>query len=707
MCLTLDGPTDSATKLSVAHHMVGIVIEPERILEGLDEEQRLVATTLAGPLVVLAGAGTGKTRAMTHRIAYGVAVGAFDPNSVLALTFTTRAASEMRSRLRRLGVPRVAARTFHSAALRQVQHFWPTVHGKDFPPVADSRIRLVAEACKREGITPDSAVLRDLSTEISWAKVNNVGASDYAETAVTASRFVAGREPDEVARLLVRYESVKQAHAVVDFEDILLCNASLLITEPRIAAQVNGQYRHLIVDEYQDVSPLQQALLELWRGKGEELCVVGDPAQTIHSFAGAKAEYLTTFGIRHPNATKVELVRDYRSTPQVVKLANHIMRGRGPSVELVAQRAAGPEPVLRQAVSERAEAADTASWLLNLNKRGVEWSQMAVLYRIHAQSPTFEAALAEVGIPFYTRGSEGFFERPEVRAALRAFAAASKVESDAPPNSLLKSVLTGMGWTTEPPVGQGSLRERWESWSALVDLGDDFVASHPEVTTDDLVAELENRAHVQHAPTGGGVTLSSLHAAKGLEWDAVAVTGVHEGSLPFVLASTPAAIEEERRLLYVGVTRAREHLQISWSVTRNGGGTRRARSRFLDGLAGEQVSERQPSRRRRGDRKSALTAVCRVCGRGLTSGAERKIGRHLDCESSYDEALWEALRQWRKAEAEQAKVPAFVVFTDATLLAIAESLPRSREQMHKIPGVGSAKLDRYADAVLGIVADHI
>lgn len=680
---------------------------PERILEGLDAEQRLVATTLEGPLVVLAGAGTGKTRAMTHRIAYGVAVGAFDPRSVLALTFTTRAAGELRTRLRRLGVPNVAARTFHSAALRQVQHFWPLVHSQDFPSVADSRVNLVAEACRREGLVPDTALLRDLASEISWAKVSNVGASEYAESASAAGRSVAGREPDEVARLLMRYESVKQAHGVVDFEDILLCNAALLSSEPQVAAQVNGQYRHLVVDEYQDVSPLQQALLELWRGREEEVCVVGDPAQTIHSFAGARAEYLTTFGVRHPNATRIELVRDYRSTPQVVELANRVMRGRGPSIKLVAQRPSGPDPLLRQAPSEKAEAAATASWLSGLHKAGVPWGQMAVLYRIHAQSPVFEAALTDAGIPFHTRGSEGFFERPEVRAAMRSLSAQALVEDDSPPDSQLRAVLGGLGWVSEPPQGQGSLRERWESWSALMSLGEDFVAVHPEATTADLAAELQQRAHVQHAPTGDGVTLSTLHAAKGLEWDAVAIAGVHEGSLPFVLASTAEAIDEERRLLYVGVTRAREHLLLSWSVTRNGGGARRSRSRFLDGIPGAEVSEPQPGKRRRRERRSALSATCRVCSRGLTSGSERKLGRHLDCESSYDEALWEALRQWRKQEAEQAKAPAFVVFTDATLMAIAESLPRTREEMHEIPGVGRTKLERYAEAVLGIVADHL
>ncbi len=687
--------------------MVGRVNDPKRILDGLDAEQRLVAVTLEGPVVVLAGAGTGKTRAMTHRIAYGVAAGAFDPRSVLALTFTTRAAGELRTRLRRLGVPRVAARTFHSAALRQVQHFWPQVHGRDFPAVADSRIALVAEACRREGLEPETALLRDLSTEISWAKVSNVGAVDYADIAAAKGRTVAGREPDDVARLLVRYEAVKNAHGVVDFEDILLCNAALMSSEPEVAFTVKSQYRHLVVDEYQDVSPLQQALLDLWRGDSEEVCVVGDPAQTIHTFAGARAEYLTTFTDRHPTATQIELIRDYRSTPQVVSLANSIMRGTGRAINLVAQRPGGPKPVMYQASSEPAEAAAVAAWLKKVNQSGVPWSQMAILYRIHAQSPSFEAALADLDIPYFTRGSEGFFERVEVRTALRSLAAQIDAEDDTPPDAQMRAILTSLGWVTDPPSGQGSLRERWESWSALASLADAFVESHPGASTADLVTELEHRAQAQHAPAGEGVALSTLHAAKGLEWDAVAIVGVHEGGLPFVLATTPDEIEEERRLLYVGVTRAREHVRVSWSITRSGGGQRRTRSRFLDGIS--DVGTEQP--RERGTRvrrtqRSALSAKCRVCDRSLGSGAERKLGRHLTCEVEYDERLWEALRQWRRREADKAGVPAFVVFTDATLMAITEQKPRTVEKLHAIPGVGRVKLERYADAVLGVIADH-
>lgn len=680
--------------------------DADRILEGLDPEQRRAAEALEGPVVVLAGAGTGKTRAMTHRIAYGVATGAFDPTAVLALTFTTRAAGELRGRLRGLGVGRVQARTFHSAALRQAQYFWPQAYGHDLPPVADNRIGLVADALRRERITPDPGLLRDVAGEISWAKVSNVAPGDYAAVAPARNRSISGRTADELGRVLAHYEAVKQARGVVDFDDILLCTAGLLAEFADIAAQVRRQYRHFVVDEYQDVSPLQQALLDLWRGDSEELCVVGDPAQTIHSFAGAQASFLTGFTQRHPGAILVELVRDYRSTPQVVGLANAVIKGHGPGVELRAQRPDGPEPVLASAWSEPEEAAGVAAWLVRLHERGVAWAEMAVLYRIHAQSPTFEAALADVGIPFVTRGSEGFYERAEVRAALRALAGQVDTAPDTPPAEALRTVLAGLGWTVEPPHGQGSARERWESWSALAGLGDEFVRAHPDATLADLAGELDARAHAQHAPVGQGVTLSTLHAAKGLEWDAVAIVGAHDGTLPFVLATTSEQVAEERRLLYVGITRAREHLRVSWATTRNGGGARRPPSRFLDGVVAAPAGPVKASGRRRRGPRSALEATCRVCGRGLTSGAERKLGRHTTCEAPHDEVVWEALRAWRKTTAEAAGAPAFVVFTDATLLAIAELMPATLAELSGVGGVGPAKLARYGDEVLALIAAH-
>ena len=317
-----------------------------------------------------------------------------------------------------------------------------------------------------------------------------------------------------------------------------MCAAALLSGRPEIAAQVRRQYRTFVVDEYQDVSPLQQALLDLWRGDGAELCVVGDPAQTIHSFAGAQASFLTGFAGRFPAATLVELVRDYRSTPEVIALANAVMRGHGAGVELRPVRPPGPVPEFAQASSELEEAHAIVAWVKKLAGQGVPYSEMAVLYRIHAMSPALEAALAEAGVPFATRGSEGFFERAEVRTALRALTVALRTtEPEGTPDAAFRAVLGGLGWTPEPPEGQGVQRERWESWAALSALADDFCAEHPAATLTGLAEELEARRQTQHAPEGQGVTLSTLHAAKGLEWDAVAVMGVCEGSLCLLYTS--------------------------------------------------------------------------------------------------------------------------------------------------------------------------
>jgi len=700
------------------------VIGAEELLDRLDPEQREVATSLGGPVAVIAGAGTGKTRAITHRIAYAVATGVYAPTNVLAVTFTTRAAGEMRGRLQQLGVHGVQARTFHSAALRQAQYFWPRAYKSDLPPIIDNRFGLVAEAASRLRISAESAGLRDLITEISWAKVSNVTPEDYARIAATEGRRLASYDPETVARVFGAYEQVKRERVRIDFDDILLCTAAMIAEHPDIAAEIRRTYRHLVVDEYQDVSPLQQAVLDLWRGDSHDLCVVGDPAQTIHSFAGAQASFLTGFAKRHPNTTVVRLVRDYRSTPQVVKVANRVLQGARPvrgngqlaPVLLQAQRDHGPEPTIRDSQDEVAEAAAVADWLSGLRKSGVSYREMAVLFRVNAQSPVVEQALADRDIPYLVRGGERFYERPEVRQALltlrtqarTAEAARDQGSDDAeqqPAVAQVKALLGSLGWTEQPPNGTGAVRERWESLAALVAAAEDFAAHRSDCTLTDLVVELQRRADAQHVPSADGVTVSTLHSAKGLEWDAVALIGVNEGSLPFVLATTEEQIEEERRLFYVGVTRARQHLRISWARTRNGS-TQRTPSRFLDGLRpGGDSSAGQRRRTVRRSRPSVLAATCRSCGRHLTDAAERKLGRHADCPASYDEPTLDRLRAWRRSRATQERMPAYVIFTDATLVAIAEARPQNARDLIKVPGVGKNKISKYGADLLEVIND--
>ena len=671
---------------------------PDEILRGLDPEQLEVATSLGEPVVVIAGAGTGKTRAITHRIAYGALTGALDPSSTLAVTFTTRAAGELRGRLATLGVNGVQARTFHSAALRQAQYFWPKAYGTALPQVTEGRFSVVAEAARRLGLPTDTSVIRDVSGEVSWAKVSNVEPESYAALAKASGRSVAGIEPDAVGRLLVTYDNLNRDRGRIDFDDILLCTVALLSDHEDVAAQVRRTYQHLVVDEYQDVSPVQQRLVDLWLGPNQDVCVVGDPAQTIHTFAGARAEYLLSFASRHPGARKVELVRDYRSTPEVVEVANRVLAGSGQRhVTLRAQRPSGASPVFESASDEAAEAAAVARWLKGLRTDGVDWREMAVLYRINAHSPAYEAAFADAGIPYQVRNAERFYDRPEVKQALGALAATARTKGSEPGFEQVLVVLGALGWTEKPPSTGGQVRERWESQNALVDLAAGLAADGPTLT--DLVAELQRRATVQHAPSGAGVTLTTLHGAKGLEWDAVALVGIHEGGVPFVLAETDAQIAEERRLLYVGVTRAREHLRISWS---GGRGRDRRPSRFL--AAAMPTSAAPVRQRRRPVTKETVPTMCRVCGKGLHAPAERMLGRHEDCPSRYDEDLLAALHTWRTRAAESAGLPEFCIFTDSALIAIAESCPRNADQLAEVSGVGPAKIRKYGADVLALLA---
>ncbi|MDN5804482.1 MAG: ATP-dependent DNA helicase UvrD2, partial [Microlunatus sp.] len=618
----------------------------------------------------------------------------------------------------------VQARTFHSAALRQAQYFWPVAYGGELPSVLDNRMSLVAEAANRLRVRVDTARLRDLLGEISWSKVSNTTPEDYVRVATTSRRTVSGIDPESVARIFAGYEDLKRQRHRIDFEDILLCTAAMLAEHGEIRSQVQRTYRHLVVDEYQDVSPLQHRLLELWRGDRAELCVVGDPAQTIHSFAGAQADFLTGFARRHPAATVVRLVRDYRSTPQVVAAANAVMRaGQGQpgasrsaidAVTLQAQRPAGPEPVLRENPDEASEAGCVADWLAGLATQGVDYREMAVLFRINAQSPVVEQTLAERGIPYLVRGGERFYERAEVRQALHALRTQARALTELDPEregadavAEVQAVLGALGWTPKPPDGAGAVRERWESLAALVAVAEDLAASSDRpVDLSRVVVELDRRAEAQHVPSAQGVTVSTLHSAKGLEWDAVAIFGAQEGTLPFVLATRPDEVAEERRLLYVGLTRAREHLHVSWSRSRGGGQATRKPSRFLDpllpaALRGGGVGSGAPRSRRKG---SVLSAHCRSCGHALNDAAERKIGRHADCPATYDEQTLLRLKQWRKAEATEEKVPAFCVFTDATLIAIAEARPTSEPALIKVSGLGPAKVSKYGEQVLAILA---
>ncbi len=563
---------------------------PDAVLAALDPEQREVALAARGPVCVLAGAGTGKTRAVAHRIGYAVASGVVRPDRVLAVTFTTRAAGELRGRLRQLGgsvVPdcgleQVQARTFHAAALRQLTHFWPAVVGGPAPAVVDSKVALIAEASRRLRLRLDPAELRDAAAEIEWAKVTQVRPADYQLACAKAERILS-LPADRVAALYAGYEQLRGERHLVDFESVLELTGAILAGHQQAAAAVRDRYRYFVVDEYQDVNPLQKLVLDQWAGDRDDVCVVGDPRQTIYSFAGATAGYLTRFSLQYPHAAVIRLARNYRSTPQVVALANRVFRAPA----LIAQRPAGPAPRLTEYPDERAEAADVARQAAELIGAGTPGGHIAVLVRTNAMTAGYEEALAAAGVPYQMRGTERFFERPEVRQAVNLLKVAARAAADDDPASAVRPVLTGLGLTKDPPAGRGKARERWESLDALAALAEGFFASSPQASLSDLAAELELRGAIGHAPDAPGVTLASLHAAKGLEWDVVFLPCLTDGAVPIVYAQTPEAIEEERRLLYVGITRARERLFLSWALARSPGERRtRAPSRFIDDLRG-------------------------------------------------------------------------------------------------------------------------
>ncbi len=697
--------------------------QPEELLEALDPEQRTVALQVGGPLAVLAGAGTGKTRAITYRIAYGAAVGAFDPSNVLAVTFTARAAAEMRHRLRDLGVPSAQARTFHSAALRQLQYFWPNVVGGPVPTILEHKASLVAAAAARTGLKVDRTLVRDLAAEIEWAKVSMVDAEHYPSRIAREGRACpGGLGVEEITRLMEAYEDAKEERGVIDFEDVLINLCGILQERPDIARQVRSQYRHFVVDEYQDVSRLQQHLLDLWLGERHDVCVVGDVAQTIYSFAGASPVYLQGFAARHRGARVVELNRDYRSTPQVVAIANRLMdpeRPGGPArtagaVHLVSQRSSGAPVVFNVHANDRLEAEHVASRCKELVASGVPLSGIAVLYRTNSQSEVLEQALSEAGVPFVVRGGTRFFEREEIRKAmliLRRMALAEEVATGQEPSpgdttgegetgeqhparepaplvALVEDALVVAGWTRQAPEVGGAVRERWDNLNALAELA----SQRPSLSLAAFVEELGERARAQAAPAVAGVTLTTLHAAKGLEWDAVFLIGVCEGLLPISLATTARAREEERRLLYVGITRARDHLELSWARARGEGSGRskRQRSTLLDGIWPE-----DPVGKGTGGREPKA-----LSGRVTRRRDAADFGQENPPEVV---ELFERMRTWRLATAKAQGIPPFAVLTDKTLRDVAIARPKTLTQLRVIKGIGEVKLERYGAPVLALI----
>ena len=554
-----------------------MAIANDQILNGLDPDQLAVVTAIRGPVCVIAGAGTGKTRVITNRIAYAINSGVTDPTKVLALTFTARAAGEMRARLRTLGVPNVAARTFHSAALKQLLYFWPYSFGGQFPKLLTTKSSFLSQAIERAeiAIPAQAASLRELASEIEWAKVLEISPDTYQEAAIAASRSVrlpnskSGSENLEiVAKVYEAYESLKKQERALDFEDILLLTVGMLEEDRGVRERVRDQYRFFTVDEYQDVSPLQQRLLNLWLGNREEICGVGDAAQTIYSFAGATSNFLLTFKTRFPNAQTFRLSRGYRSTPEIINTANQILRSANLNSdhgnELSSANSHGDKPLINGFNTSGDEIAFVVGAVVENISTGVDSSDIAILARTNAQLDQIKSALNNAKVASQIRSGERFFDRVDVRDAMRVIRSASVL----PPEGGdwyedLVSVLRPFG---DADYVNGFLRLAREMKEGSIELDSADLESSSNTKTKTsmrtFLRELEDRAEQNNPPTLPGVTLSTLHSAKGLEWNHLYLIGVSDGLLPM---SNSNDLNEERRLFYVGVTRAKQNIQITYA----------------------------------------------------------------------------------------------------------------------------------------------
>ena len=543
-----------------------IAASTDQILEGLDPEQREVVTAVRGPVCVIAGAGTGKTRVITHRIAYAIAIGVTDSSKTLAITFTAKAAGEMRARLRGLGIPNATARTFHSAAIKQLMYFWPYSFGGSFPSLLTMKSGAIAEALNRtdSALAPQTSTLREIASEIEWAKVLEISPDEYVESALGAGRRlkIPNNKSDksnfeDISKVYQAYETLKQQERAIDFEDVLLLTVGMLEEDRDVRERVRDQYRYFTVDEYQDVSPLQQRLLNLWLGDREEICVVGDAAQTIYSFAGASSAFLLGFTKRYPKAQVIRLSRGYRSTPEIISAANAILRQGGMigehGHELASMNSHGAKPEIAKFESNASEANFIVNKIAELRVKAGDSAEIAILTRTNSQLDIFERELRAAGIASQIKSSERFFERIDVRDAMRVIRSASVLPTEGGDwYSDLIAVLRPFGDTDYVQAFLALARSMKEA-------SEEAIGPSTPATLRTFLRELEDRAEQNNPPTLPGVVLATLHAAKGLEWDHVFLAGISEGMLPM-----GEDIEEERRLFYVGLTRAKSELHLSY-----------------------------------------------------------------------------------------------------------------------------------------------
>lgn len=673
------------------------------LLRGLNDAQRSAVTSTATPLRILAGAGSGKTRVLTHRIAHRAAVGDADPARVLAVTFTRKAAAELRDRLARLGMRQgVQAGTFHAVAYAQLRQRWEE-RGIRPPELLDRKVGFVARIVGGR----DRTLPLDVVAEIEWASARLVDPEGYVVAATAAHR----RPPlplDRVADVYQRYQAEKKRKRLVDFDDLLRLAARDLAADPVFATARRWRYRHLYVDEFQDVNALQHQLLSSWLGPESSLCVVGDPNQAIYAWNGADARYLVDFEAFHPGGETVTLADNYRSTPEILAAANAVLaEGAATPLRLRPTRPPGPRPRIRSFDDETAEARGIARACRDRRAPGHPWRSQAVLVRTNAQATVLAEAFGAAGVPHRVRGSGALLDQPEIRQALvqldRAGSVADFVadldreagsvggaqEPADPAGTAPDSGTSG----TEPDATAPALsEERRANLAELVRLGREYLALDPTGPPSEFSKWLRSTLRDTDG-TGDAVDIVSFHAAKGLEWPIVHVAGLEKGYVPIHHSDDdPDAIDEERRLLYVALTRAREELHCSFAQRRTFGSRslRRSASPWIDTI---RAGLGDPPRRTTGGGAARHVASAKA---SLPS---------RDAPAEADRPLFEALRAWRRDQARAAEVPAFVVFNDATLRAVAQQRPHTLADLLDIPGVGPVKVERFGPDLLRLVAD--
>ena len=653
--------------------------ETDRLLRGMNEHQVAAVLSDASPLRILAGAGSGKTRVLTHRIAHRSEAGTLDPSRVLAVTFTRKAAGELRERLGRLGLrDGVHAGTFHAIAYAQLRQRWEE-RGITPPELLDRKFAMVARLLPGRGRKDDRSTPLDVVAEIEWAAARRITPQDYEREATRAHR----RPPVPLGTVATVYDDftqLKRRRRLVDFDDILRLAARDLEADPVYAAARRWRFRHIFVDEFQDVNPLQFHLLQQWLGPDSDTCIVGDPNQAIYAWNGADAGYLIDFDRYFPGGSTVTLEDNYRSTPQILAVANGVLQ-QGPSVaiRLRPHRPAGAVPTVRALPDDTAEARAVARACRDGHRPGVPWSAQAVLVRTNAQTALIAEAMSAAGVPHRVRGSGRLLEQPEVTDALQVLRRSASLE-------------IGLA-DLEHDLGDRSrlTEERAANVTEVVRLGREYLALEPAGDTAAFLAWLSTTLRDEDRGGGDAVDIVTFHAAKGLEWPVVHIAGLEEGYVPIHHAETDADVDEERRLLYVALTRARDELHCTWARSRTFGSRtmNRSPSMWVDsiettlGVAPTELSRAQGAERARSARRSVRRAPA----------AE---GPELE--------LFEALRSWRRDQARAADVPAFVIFNDATLTAIARHRPRSAAQLLKVPGIGPVKAQRFGPDVLRIVA---